>query len=82
MENKQQNVLSYLTWRELIYSSYFEIPQFRWVIAEAIATTDGFKRSTVFEATEQSRNAATWLSKVQKDRGTENGETSAIPATS
>jgi hypothetical protein len=77
MENKQQNVLSYLTWRELIHSSYFEIPQFRWVIAEAVASTEGFKRSAEFEGSEQSRAAADWLTQIEAKRA----KAASTPAT-
>ena len=77
MENKQQNVLSYLTWRELIHSSYFEIPQFRWVIAEAVASTDGFKRSAVFEGSKQSHAAADWLRQIEAKRA----KAASTPAT-
>ena len=82
MENKQQNVLSYLTWRELIHSSYFEIPQFRWLIAEAIASTEGFKRSSDFEGSEKSHNAASWLEQVQQDRAASASKAAPIPASS
>ncbi len=50
VEKKQQNVHSYLTWRELIHGSYFEIPQFRLMMAETVATVEGFKRRPAFES--------------------------------
>ncbi|KUO54455.1 MAG: hypothetical protein APF80_10650 [Alphaproteobacteria bacterium BRH_c36] len=60
-QNTQHNVFSYLTWRELIHSSYFEVPQFRWLVAESIATAEGFKRGAALEGAEPARKAAAWL---------------------
>lgn len=61
VENKQQSVFSYLTWRELIHSSYFEVREFRWLLAEAIASADGFKRSDDLEGSEPVKRAVSWL---------------------
>jgi hypothetical protein len=66
MENKEQTVFDYLTWRELIHSSYFEVPEFRWLIAEAIASCDGFKRNSAFEGSQEVSAAGAWLRSVEK----------------
>ncbi len=63
-KDSQHDVYSYLTWRELIHSSYFEVPQFRWLLAEAIASTGAFKRSADFDDSDAVREAASWLSDV------------------
>ncbi len=61
MDNKQQSVFDYLTWRELIHSSYFELPEFRWLLAEAIAREEGFKPSGSFNDSQEQRSAASWV---------------------
>lgn len=67
MENKQQSVLSYLTWRELIHSSYFEVPEFRWLLAEAIASSDGFRRAQGSDSEEREQLAVAWLGALNKN---------------
>lgn len=42
-KNKAANILSFLTWQELIHTSYFEVPEFKALITEAIATSEGFQ---------------------------------------
>ncbi|MBU2581548.1 MAG: hypothetical protein KJ622_07505 [Alphaproteobacteria bacterium] len=64
MENKQQSVLSYLTWRELIHSSYFEVPQFRWLLAEAIGSAEGFRRTQGPDGDGRIEKAVAWLNAV------------------
>ncbi|MBU1211347.1 MAG: hypothetical protein KJ587_08755 [Alphaproteobacteria bacterium] len=66
-QNAQHNVFSYLTWRELIHSSYFEVPEFRWLVAESIATADGFMRGAALEGAEPSRKAAAWLGTLKEN---------------
>lgn len=75
LEDKEATVFSYLTWRELIHSSYFEVPQFRWLLAEAIASTEGFARSAAFEGTPESTAAKAWLAAITVKSNS--GQTSA-----
>ena len=63
-QNTQQDVFSYLTWRELIHSSYFEVPEFRWLVAKAIASNEGFKHTPALESGEMARQAGVWLGTV------------------
>lgn len=62
VDKKEQHVLSYLTWRELIHSSYFEVPEFRRLLAEAIVAADGFQRAA---GAEPSQQAAAWLQSME-----------------
>lgn len=68
VDNEKKDPFSYLTWRELVHSSYFEVPEFRLLIAEAIASSDSFKRSAAFEGSDEARTAAGWLAAVETRR--------------
>lgn len=66
--DKEKNLLDFLTWRELIHSSYFEVPEFRWLLAEVIAQNDGFKRGPEFENTDAANTASRWYAQVGAER--------------
>ena len=55
------SALDYLSWQELIHTSYFEVPEFRKLIARAIAETDGFGPSTAFRSDQEYHEAKSWL---------------------
>ncbi len=46
-ENKTATVLAYLNWHELIHMAYFEVPEFRTLVALSISELDGFKPKQV-----------------------------------
>ena len=54
-------VSNYLTWKELIHTTYFELPEFRKLVAQAIATSDGFAPSQSFSADPEFATTADWL---------------------
>ncbi|MEQ8824944.1 MAG: hypothetical protein RIC14_11280 [Filomicrobium sp.] len=68
-KDAERDVFSYLTWRELIHSSYFEVQKFRWLLVEAIATSDGFKRSAAFEGSAEAKTAASWVNDLDPGDG-------------
>lgn len=63
-KDSERDVFSYLTWRELIHSSYFEVPEFRWLLAEAIGSSGAFKHSATYEGSEEAKLAGTWVAHV------------------
>ena len=56
---------TYLTWQELIHTSYFEVPEFRKLLAYAIATTEGFAPGDTFKSDPDFDRAARWLGVMQ-----------------
>jgi hypothetical protein len=53
-------ITTYLTWRELIHTSYFEVLEFQDVVAYAIGQSDGFAASAAFQAHSSHERAARW----------------------
>ncbi len=41
-------VSNYLSWKELIHTSYFDVPMFRKLVAQAISQTPGFTATDAF----------------------------------
>ncbi len=41
--SNESAVLKFFTWRELVHAAYFEVPEFRWLVATALADREGFK---------------------------------------
>ncbi len=59
-EGKEGLIMSYLTWRELIHTSYFEVPEFRKLLAYAIGQADGFAEADTFKADPDFDRATRW----------------------
>ncbi len=59
-EGKEGLIMSYLTWRELIHTSYFEVPEFRKLLAYAIGQADGFAEADAFKADADFDRATKW----------------------
>ncbi|MDX2289278.1 MAG: hypothetical protein NW217_10720 [Hyphomicrobiaceae bacterium] len=55
---------SLLTWRELIHTSYFDVPAFVRLVAAAIVETDGFKPSARLESDPSTPVARQWLASL------------------
>ena len=51
---------AYLSWRELIHTSYFEVPEFRKLLAYAIGEADGFAMCEAFGADPDFERAKKW----------------------
>ncbi len=60
------STLNYLSWQELIHTSYFEVPEFRKLVACAIAQADGFAPSAAFRADAEFGQAKSWLDAVDQ----------------
>ena len=65
---KDTNLVSnYLTWKELIHTAYFELPEFRRLFARAVTEAEGFKPSAAFMGDPLYVKAADWLDKLRLD---------------
>jgi hypothetical protein len=59
-ESKAGMIATYLTWRELIHTCYFEVAEFRKLLAYAIAQAEGFKAGEAFKADPDYGHASRW----------------------
>ncbi len=58
-------IMTYFTWKELVHSSYFDVAEFRKLVAQAISRTDGFRPSAAFQADPDFARTTEWLSTVE-----------------
>lgn len=54
----------FLTWRELVHTSYFDVPEFRKFLAAAISQTDGFKPSEALRNDPEFAAALRWINEA------------------
>lgn len=65
-EASRADVLTtYLTWRELVHTAYFEVPEFRGLLAYAIGQADGFCAHAIFMADPDYRRAGNWYAALK-----------------
>ncbi|MEM9357668.1 MAG: hypothetical protein AAGB04_15795 [Pseudomonadota bacterium] len=65
-EGQIGSVLNYLTWQELIHTSYFEVPEFRVLLARAISESEGFEPSTAFRSRPDYNDVGAWLRTIEE----------------
>lgn len=58
-------ISTYFTWKELVHASYFDVPEFRKLIAQAISRSDGFIASENFRADPDFAKTAQWLDAIE-----------------
>jgi hypothetical protein len=58
-------VANYLTWKELVHTCYFELPQFRKLLARAVADSEGFAATAAFTRDPDYARAGAWLAAVR-----------------
>lgn len=63
-QDKSNAVLNYLTWKELVHTSYFEAPEFAKLVAAAISEETGFKPTPEFAADPEKSEILGWLHTV------------------
>lgn len=63
-------ISTYFTWKELVHGSYFDVPEFRKLVAQAISRADGFVPSPKFKADPDFARTSDWLSKIETAPGT------------
>jgi hypothetical protein len=67
-KSKSSSLVSdYLTWKELIHTAYFELPEFRRLLARAVAEAEGFRPSAAFTGDPSFVKAADWLETLRLD---------------
>ena len=59
-ESRRGALAEYLTWNELIHTTYFDAPAVRKLIAYAIAETDGFRASDLFRSDPDYARVGAW----------------------
>jgi hypothetical protein len=64
-EDKGGLISAYLTWKELIHATYFEVPEFRKLVAHAVSRAEGFKATESFKADPDYERAGRWLDAVE-----------------
>ncbi|MFA5958181.1 hypothetical protein [Hyphomicrobium sp.] len=63
-------ISTYFTWKELVHASYFDVPEFRKLIAQAISRSEGFVPSERFRADPDFTHTAEWLDAIETGPGT------------
>ncbi|MFV0294890.1 MAG: hypothetical protein ACK5JT_02080 [Hyphomicrobiaceae bacterium] len=56
---------TYFTWKELVHASYFDVPDFRKLVARAISECDGFAPTECFEHDALFATTAGWLGEIE-----------------
>jgi len=64
-EDKTATVLAFINWQELIHMAYFEVPEFRALVAVAISELDGFQPRDVLQNDPHRANVEGWLNALR-----------------
>jgi hypothetical protein len=64
-DKKTEMVSSYLSWKELIHTCYFDVPEFRKLIAQAISSAEGFAATGQFKADPDFQTTVRWLQELE-----------------
>ncbi len=57
-------ITTYFTWKELVHAAYFDVPQFRKLVVQAVSQADGFAASQAFMADPDFNRTARWLADI------------------
>lgn len=63
-------ITTYFTWKELVHSAYFDVPEFRKLVAQAIGRSQGFAPSATFKSDSDYARTAQWLAEIEGLPGT------------
>ena len=63
-------ITTYFTWKELVHASYFDVPEFRKLVAQGISRVDGFGPSARFQSDPDFARTAQWLAEIDGTQGT------------
>ena len=58
-------ITTYFTWKELVHAAYFDVPQFRKLVAQALGRIDGLAPSPAFRADPDFALTAQWLAEIE-----------------
>jgi hypothetical protein len=64
-DKKTEMVSSYLSWKELIHTCYFDVPEFRKLIARVISSAEGFAPTDRFKADPDFEITLRWLKELE-----------------
>jgi len=68
LERDQVNLVEdYLTWNELIHTTYFKVPIFRKLVCYAIAQSPGFRPSEKLKADPDYEKLGQWLAEIKDE---------------
>lgn len=62
-------ITTYFTWKELVHSSYFDVAQFRKLVAQAVARSEGFAATAELKADADFTTTAQWLAEIEGRAG-------------
>jgi hypothetical protein len=62
-------ITTYFTWKELVHSSYFDVAQFRKLVAQAVARSEGFAPTAELKADADFTTTAQWLAEIEGRAG-------------
>jgi hypothetical protein len=62
-------ISTYFTWKELVHSSYFDVPEFRKLVAQVISRAEGFAPSEKFKTDPDFQHTAQWLAEIEGAQG-------------
>ncbi len=60
-DTKQGLISNYLSWKELVHTSYFDVPAFRKIVARAISQAEDFQPTSAFALDPDYDQVAIWL---------------------
>ena len=63
-------ITTYFTWKELVHASYFDVPEFRRLVAQAVSRAEGFAPSPRFRGEPDYTRTAQWLAEIEGTPGT------------
>jgi len=71
-DNKAGLISNYLSWKELVHTSYFDVPEFRKILAQAISQAEGFLPTDDFRQDGDFDRTTMWVAELGKkiDPGT------------
>jgi hypothetical protein len=72
-------ISTYFTWKELVHASYFDVSEFRKLIAQAISRADGFAPSEHFKSDPDFDRSAQWLASIEDAPGTTDEPSDHVP---
>jgi hypothetical protein len=70
-DNITGQITNYLSWKELVHTCYFDLKDFRAIVAQSISRADGFQASDAFRRDPVYDRSAVWLSNLGRQPETE-----------
>jgi hypothetical protein len=65
-ENPKERLSEYLSWEELVHTTYFNAPTFQRLLAYAISSVDGFRPTPVLTSEASYPLLRQWLDEVRR----------------